>query len=220
MRAMRESATACDCSALRAKTTSLMNDNMRLHSELRVAHETIALHRSEVANLLEERCFRERAKGLDENAKLINLHVASQRLHEGRARPEVLLAIEEIVINLIGSEELGVFELSPDRTSLVLVSSFGIDAARYATIPVGEGVIGRVAETGEAYLHLHPRDSRAEDDLTACVPLRLCGRVVGLLAIFRLLDQKPVMVDVDRAILDLVSIQAAPALYCSQLGAP
>jgi hypothetical protein len=188
-----------------------------------------------------------RASGLDENAKLLNLHIASLRLHEGRARQEVLLAIQEIVINLIGSEELAVFELSPDRTSLVLVSSFGIDATNLARIPVGEGVIGTVAETGEAYLNEQAAKSNSvrpsecacdqdraqavdmadvavvsqrsprESDLTACVPLKLCGRVVGLLAMFRLLDQKPTLVDLDRELLELVSMQAAPALYCAQL---
>lgn len=244
VRAVRPSpeATSCDCKSLRTKTAALMNDNMRLHAELRMAHETIALHRREAANQLAERCFRERAKGLDENAKLLNLHVASLRLHEGRARQEVLLAIQEIVINLIGSEELAVFEVSPDGASLVLVSSFGIDANEYASIPMGHGVIGSVAQTGEAFLRpagggragrsVSPPSSgvRAasdlqtssigtarEHDLTACVPLRLCGRVVGLLAMFRLLDQKPNLVDLDRELLELVSTQAAPALYCAQL---
>ena len=140
---------ACNgCGQLRAKTASLMNENLRLHAELRLAQETIVLHRNEAGRVLEDRCFKERARGLDDNAKLLSLHVASLRLHEGRARQDVLLAIHGIVINLIGSEELAVFEVSPDGGSLVLVSSFGIDAARYTSVPMGVGVIGRVAQEG------------------------------------------------------------------------
>jgi len=242
MRVAGTPATGCDCGHLRTKTTSLMNDNMRLHAELQTAHETIALHRREAAQMVEDRCYQERARGQDENAKLLNLYVASLRLHEGRLRHEVLLAIQEIVINLIGSEELAVFEVSPDGASLVLVSSFGVDASEYATIPMGQGVIGRVAQTGEAYLapaeehgkrrrggrterkaghapSQGTREKSREADLTACVPLRLCGRVVGLLAMFRLLDQKPSLVDLDRELLELVSTQAGPVLYCAQVGA-
>ena len=62
-----------------------------------------------------------------------------------------------------------------------------------------------------------PEETSVEPHLTACVPLRLCGRVVGVLAMFRLLEQKPCLVDLDRELLELVSMQAAPALYCAQL---
>jgi hypothetical protein len=261
--------SCADCAGMKARTTSLMNENMRLHAELRAAQETMALHRTEARRLLADRCFKERAQGADENAKLLNLHVASLRLHEGRARQEVLNAIQEIVVNLIGSEEVALFELSPDPSpetaSLVLVSSCGIDAARYAKVPLRRGIIGHVGLTGEAYIssgvdraappsvspssapqsrvivrsarrdgsspsqldsqpdgqpdswsERNARDE-SETELTACVPLRLCGRVVGVLAMFRLLEQKHCLVDLDRELLELVSMQAAPALYCAQL---
>ena len=250
-------AKACDdCSGLRAKTTALMNENMRLHAELRAAQETLAMHRSEARRSLEARCFDERARGMDENAKLLNLHVASLRLHEGKARQEVLTAIHEIVINLIGSEEFAVFEVSPDGAHLELVSSYGLNAAPLRTLMMGEGVIGQVAATGEAHLASETADREAmptsgirrrptlederphvlpchthgslpaaadgtrgpeESDLTACVPLRLCGRVVGVLAMFRLLAHKAYLGELDRELLELVSMQAAPALYCAQL---
>jgi GAF domain-containing protein len=238
-----------------------MNENMRLHAELRAAQEMLAVHRSEARRSLEARCFDERARGMDENAKLLNLHVASLRLHEGKARQEVLTAIHEIVINLIGSEEFAVFEVSPDGAHLHLVSSYGLNAAPFHSIPMGQGVIGQVAASGESHLasdaqpfeavptsgiRLRPAlgaaatgatstvatsatstvatsaastDARApeESDLTACVPLRLCGRVVGVLAMFRLLAHKDYLGELDRELLELVSMQAAPALYCAQL---
>src|SRR6185295_2122768 len=86
------------------------------------------------------------------NANLANLYVASYRLHSTLKRQEVLETIQEIIINLIGSEELGIFELEPGRKALDLVSSFGIEAKRYGGIPLGSGLIGKVALTGETYL--------------------------------------------------------------------
>ena len=229
-----------DCSGLRAKTTALMNENMRLHAELRAAQEMLSMHRNEARRSLEARCFDERARGMDENAKLLNLHVASLRLHEGRARQEVLTAIHEIVINLIGSEEFAVFEVSPEGAHLELVSSYGLNAEPLRSITMGEGIIGQVAATGESHLASETADREAmptsgirrrptlpsaadaargpeEADLTACVPLRLCGRVVGVLAMFRLLAHKTYLGELDRELLELVSMQAAPALYCAQL---
>src|SRR6185295_19448957 len=86
------------------------------------------------------------------NANLANLYVASYRLHSTLNRGEVLDTIQEIIINLIGSEELGIFELQPGHTSLELVSSFGIEPERFRNIELGSGVIGKVAQTGETYL--------------------------------------------------------------------
>ena len=45
-----------------------------------------------------------------QNADLANLYVASYRLHSTLDRQEVVSVIEEIIINLIGSEELAIFE--------------------------------------------------------------------------------------------------------------
>lgn len=66
-----------------------------------------------------------------QNANLANLYVASYRLHSTLNRQEVLSVIEEIIINLIGSEELVIFELDPAGTNLNLVASFGVDQSRY-----------------------------------------------------------------------------------------
>ena len=46
-----------------------------------------------------------------QSSNLANLYVASYRLHGSVERSEVLQVIQEIIINLIGSEELGIYEL-------------------------------------------------------------------------------------------------------------
>src|SRR5436305_12172105 len=97
---------------------------------------------------LEQRCMEVE----QHNSDLTNLYVASNRLHERRDRREVLAAIQEIVINLVGSEELAVFEVSEDGASLELVDSFGVEKEKFARIPLGTGSIGQVAARGEPVL--------------------------------------------------------------------
>ena len=153
------------------------------------------------------------------NSNLANLYVASYRLHSTLDRREVLATIQEIIINLIGSEELGIFEVDHDRSALSLVSSFGIEPASYQRIPLGTGVIGRTAVTGEAFID-EKRNGNGklpeEADLTSCIPLKVDGRVTGAVAIFRLLEQKPGLEAVDYELLHLLATHAATALYCTR----
>ncbi len=52
--------------------------------------------------------------------------------------------------------------------------------------------------------------------LTACVPLVLDDKVIGAIAVFRLLDQKESkLTTLDFELFDLLATHAASALYCS-----
>lgn len=157
------------------------------------------------------------------NNDLAHLYVATYRLHATLDRQEVLQAIEEIVINLIGSEVFGVFERAPGSDCLTLVSSFGLTPERFpgGVVP-GRGVLGRVAATGETLLVEGPLVDAlsVEENLTACIPLKVDGRVFGLVAIFDLLPQKGGrLAPLDRELIDILATQAAPAVYCSALHA-
>jgi GAF domain-containing protein len=85
-------------------------------------------------------------------------------------------------------------------------------------VPLGEGLIGRAAQTGEIYLASSPAGARgpaAEARLTACIPFKLGGRVVGALALFQLLPQKAGFEEIDREMFNLLATHAAMALHCS-----
>lgn len=156
-----------------------------------------------------------------ENSNLANLYVASYRLHSTLERSEVLEAIHEIVANLVGSEELVIYETASDGV-LTPVSSQGLDKARLHPIPFGAGLIGEAARTGEVYLAPTREGAGGpgvEAHLTACVPLKLGDRVIGALALFRLLPQKAGFEPLDREMFDLLATHAATALYCSELRA-
>jgi nitrate/nitrite-specific signal transduction histidine kinase len=155
-----------------------------------------------------------------QNNNLANLYVASYQLHSTLDRGEVLAAIKEIVINLIGSEELAIYERSPDGASLRLVGSFGLDPVAYATVPLGSGIIGHTAVSGDIWLPGRgmnvPRTPR-EANLTVCVPLKLADEVYGALAVFRLLSQKNGLEAIDYELFDLLAAHAGTALYLARL---
>jgi hypothetical protein len=166
-----------------------------------------------------KRFFEQYAEVEQENSNLANLYVASYRLHGTLDRAQVLDVIQEIVINLVGSEEMGIFEMEEDGSSLRLISSFGIDPGPLKRIPTGRGAIGASAQTGEVAIWPRAAASRDQLGLTACVPLKLDGRVTGVIAIFGLLPQKPDLGPLDRELFDLLATHAATALYCTSLHA-
>jgi len=165
------------------------------------------------------RFFEQYAEVEQENSNLANLYVASYRLHGTLDRRQVLEVIQEIVINLIGSEEMGIFEMEEDGSSLRLISSFGIDPEPLKMVPLGRGAIGASAQSGEVAIWSRADSSDGEQGLTACVPLKLDGRVTGVIAIFGLLPQKPDLGPLDHELLDLLATHAATALYCTSLHA-
>lgn len=155
-----------------------------------------------------------------QNANVSNLYVATLRLHGSIDHNDVLAAIHEIIINLVGSEELGVFELNPQGTMLTLSSSHGIDREVFEKVPLGAGIIGSCAATGRTFLSTDPLGrprSGSEAQLTACVPLMVEGVVTGAVALFQLLGHKPGLEPIDHELLGLIGSHAATALYCTSL---
>ena len=156
-----------------------------------------------------------------QNSNLANLYVASYRLCASLDRREVLQVMQEVIINLIGSEELAVFELDAPRQVLKLVSSFGIEDDGYAELPLDGSPIAEAVRSGEMFLQEPPpkHDSWPPRSLTAVIPLKVEGRVIGVIAIFRLLPQKQGLAALDRELFALLGSHAGMALYCSGLHA-
>jgi chromosome segregation ATPase len=161
-----------------------------------------------------------------QNSDLASLYVASYRLHETIERSEVIAVIEEIVVNMIGSEELAIFELDAGNGKLKLVDSLGIDpndlervTLKESRIEEAAGVLQKVVETGQRYVVGSGDEKTLETNsgLTACIPLVLDGNVIGAIAVFRLLDQKESkLAPLDFELFDLLATHAASALYCSE----
>jgi nitrate/nitrite-specific signal transduction histidine kinase len=206
-------------------TEELMAENHRLRLEVASLQ---SVHADLVTGLRRAQAESERYaaqyRNLEsQNTSLANLYVASYRLHGSLDRTDVLTTIQEIVTNLVGCEEMAIFETDEAGAALVLAAATGIDPDPLTSVPFGTGVIGRCAQTGETFVAADgdgpaPAGEGA-DLLSACVPLRLAGRVSGAIALFRLLPQKSGIEAVDRELFDLLATHAATALHCASLHA-
>jgi GAF domain len=186
---------------------SLLDENQRLTARLEMVEK-------------ESRTFSARYVEVEQqNTNLANLYVATYQLNGTLNREAVLAAIKEIVINLIGSEELAIWELDDETGSLQLVDSFGIDAVLWDRVGLGNGIIGNAAKTGERFVRgestLTP--SKSERTLTAAIPLKLDERVIGVIGVFSLLQQKNGLEAVDYELFDLLASHAASALFCTRI---
>jgi len=152
-------------------------------------------------------------------ANLASLYVAVTSMHGALDRPSVLSSVQEIVTNLIGSEEMAIFETDPARGRLTLLASIGIEPGPYQEISVGDGAIGRAAATGERLIRDEGGSLTEDGDaaLTACIPLKVAGRIVGVLAVFRLLPHKGSLDAIDMDLFDVLAAHAASALLFTRL---
>jgi GAF domain-containing protein len=152
-----------------------------------------------------------------QNANLANLCVASHRLHSTIDRADVLAGIQEIIVNLVGSEELMIWEVCEHDTPR-LVASVGVQAGRIDDLP---GNARNQIEECMRSRQLWVREGVAgpSDPLTACIPMVVNERPTGVIAIFRLLQQKNGLADVDLELFAVLATQAATALHFANLHA-
>jgi GAF domain-containing protein len=189
-------------------------------AELRDRKQIEVTLRSRVAEIEKESedFFSRYAEVEQQNSNLANLYVASYQLHGTRDRRRVLTAIKEVIINLIGSEELGIWEVDESGNVLALVESFGIEAGRWMHLPINASCcfIARTALTGERFVVGESNDAAETENVSACVPLKLDDKVIGIIGVFRLLPQKNGFEPLDLELFDLLATHAATALYCTR----
>lgn len=153
-----------------------------------------------------------------ENNNLANLYIASYQLHSTLDFKEVLQIIMEILINLIGGEEFAIMLLDEKSNKLQAVSSEGIEVSELPAIELGEGVIGKIAKTGENYFieDMDNYQPNYEDPLV-CIPLKIKEHVIGVIVIYKLLTQKSTFAEVDYELFTLLAGHAATAIFSSKL---
>ena len=152
-------------------------------------------------------------------SNLESLYVASQTLHDVFDRSGVCAILQEIVANLIGCEEMAVFELDAAERVLRLTCSNGLDAERFDRTPLDAGIIGQTVRSGTLFVEGARDGARLpeEEHLSACVPLKLNGQAFGAIALFRLLPQKSGYEPIDHQLFNLLESHAATALHVAHL---
>ena len=152
----------------------------------------------------------------EQNESLANLYVASYQLHSTLNTEEVVQCIKEILMNMVGSEEFGLFLVDEETSELVLAGYEGEIAQRLGggRVPLGGGLEGMVAESGEPFI---TDDSGDGGEICACIPLKIKERVIGVISMYRLLSHKRGLTPIDHKLLELLAGSAATALVCSRL---
>jgi GAF domain-containing protein len=144
----------------------------------------------------------------------LRLVAARQRLAESRDEDDAIEGLREIVANLLGSEEVGLFQAEPATGTFKVRWSFGIDLANYdLTRALGEVGMQRVRR-GEFHIDLSPTDrSSSGARAQAFIPIRSASETIGVLAILRLLPQKAAFDSTDMDLFKLLSNEAAQPLF-------
>jgi hypothetical protein len=148
-----------------------------------------------------------------QNSNLAMLYAAGHALHASLEREQVLAAIQEIVINLVGSEQFAIVRADDRLTPLSL---FGVVPSRLEGLSPRSGVIGRALAEGRPLVlpRAVPGDATG---VRVCVPLVAAGETRAFVLIFGFLPHKGELVPVDHELFALVGSQAATALQAAEL---
>jgi hypothetical protein len=154
----------------------------------------------------------------EQNNNLANLYVASYQLHSTLDYKEVVRIVQEIVINLIGAEVFHLFMVSEKMSQLELETSEGQTPGRSA-IPLGEGPIGKAAQSGENYFaeSVARREPSPYEEPIAVIPLKIKDTVIGVISINKLLFQKTAFTTMDYELFTLLAGHAATAIFSARL---
>lgn len=158
----------------------------------------------------------------EQNNNLASLYVASYQLHSTLDFREVIQIVQEIVINLIGASTFGIVLADEKTNELRVIASEGaeeLSGLANLTVGLGEGLIGQVAESGAPYFVEGdiPDESGNIDAPIAVVPLKIKNHVIGVIVIYRLLQQKDAFTAVDYELFSLLAAHAATAIFSSKL---
>ncbi len=195
---------------LRAEVQQLAEENSRIATRFREVEE-------------ENKDFASRYMEIEEqNNNLASLYVASYQLHSTLDFREVIQIVHEIVINLIGAESFAILLLDEKTNELKAIASEGGDVMpgiEKLSTRLGEGIMGQVARTGESYYINQDVEGGhiTLDKPLAAVPLKIKDHVIGLIAIYRLLQQKDAFTAVDYELFSLLAAHAATAIFSSKL---
>lgn len=120
------------------------------------------------------------AKDVGHKAKV---HAARMRLQQTHDQADALDAIREIAGNLIGTEQVAVFNADKERQELWLYWSFGIDPNKHCVLEVHhEPNIRQILEGKPVFRCAGPSRSllSIEDPVSALVPIVINGNVCAV----------------------------------------
>jgi len=160
----------------------------------------------------------------EELSKLANLYVASYQLHSTLDVQLVVKHLKELLQQLVGAQRLAIYMADAPRKYLLLVASEQIDEKKYGRIPLGgdevtshTGVAERVFLTGKEHIAEGALGKCNEKSPAAVLPLHFDDRVVGVIVIHSVFEQKTSFGEVDFELFKMLGAHAASALAGAML---
>lgn len=199
---------------------ALRDSNQHLTEQVALLRERLSRHQDELVRARRELAAAEESNRWlsaryvaieEEKGNLAKLYVAASFLHASLDRAQVVEALHEVLVNLLGSEDFAIFENGPAGEP-ELVSAFRYGPSVTPLAPSEQAV--RTLATGDLYLR---PDGAA--GVAACIPLRLEGRTAGVVEVRELLPQKQGFAAFDHELFELLGTHAAPALHATRLHA-
>jgi transcriptional regulator with GAF, ATPase, and Fis domain len=183
--------------------------------QLRLRLETLEARFAEIAK--ENQDFAQRYLEVQsQNDNLVNLYVASYQLHSTLDPQEVVTVIQEIILNLIGAEEYGIYMVDAKKGNPLLIAGEGPDGPLQSRLlEAMDPVLAQVLRDSKKHFS---SNGSADSPHLACIPLRVKDDVVGALSITKLMDQKKEgFTTIDHELLELLADHAATALVSANL---
>src|SRR5689334_10756361 len=99
----------------------------------------------------------ERVLGAEQRLiRAAQLYASVAELHKTSDTDEVVTVIKEIVANLLGCEEMGVYDVWPQGPLCTYVDGIGLDADRFGTLPPTHALIREAIATGAIVVPADP----------------------------------------------------------------
>jgi hypothetical protein len=210
--------------ALKARVQALETDLSAAENFLSTEYEksrkdSERLRRQTTELESENRDFAQRMAELEDRSdSLANLYAVTFQLHSTLDPTEVLRCIVEILVNIVGAAEFGIYLADDSRGEFVLAAREG-DAPGAETrfsAPRNAVESAAIQERRTVFREDLASAERGSPAPLASAPLYYGDRLVGFFSIYSLLSQKKSFSDLDREILDLLTGQAALAIVSSQ----
>jgi GAF domain-containing protein len=146
-----------------------------------------------------------------QHARVAAFLAACHRLHSTLERAGMLIALHEILVGLVGCEEAVVLERKTEGSGFTVAACFGI--AERDLLPFADSVLASV-RAGKLFVGV-PDPAASPRRPSVCVPMRVDGRVVGAIAIFRLDARKHGLSGSDWDLLEMLGAHVATALVAT-----
>ncbi len=154
--------------------------------------------------------------------ELETLYRISQILASGAQQRQALAEVLDALDSDLGLTRGTITLLSPDNAEIKIevAHNVSLEKSRKISYRLGEGITGRVIETGKAmivpkvskeplFLNRFERDKNSEEEISfICVPITIGRKIIGTISIDRIYDQHRSL-DEDKRVLSIIASMIA-----------